>query len=573
VKTPITIPEALAAVAEIDDRGFTFVGADGRETFVPFRSLAAEARGRAGALQALSLAPGDRVVLIVPDHHAFIVTFLAAVTVGLVPVPVYPPFSLARLESWQATATGIIRAASAAAIVTVEDVRALLQAQNDPVGTTVVTVDELDAASRPPAPVAVGPDDLAFLQFTSGSTGAPRGVMVSHRNVAANCAGLIREFLGWVPDGADVSGVSWLPLYHDMGLVGCVLAPLYFARPVVFLATVAFLKRPSLWFELIHRHRATVTFAPNFGYALAARRISDERIASWDLSCLRVAGCGGEPISAETLRTFTERFAPAGLSPEAPRPSYGMAESTLLVTHGRVGEPWRSEAIDADRLRRDRVAIPATEDADAVELVGCGAPLAGHTVAIVDACGRPLPERTVGEIEIRGPSLARGYFGNPEATAASFRGNGPRTNSLRTGDLGYLADGELFVTGRKKDLVIVYGRNYEPQTIEWSIAGLPGVRANGVVAFSRPGARGTEELVVACEVATSDRETLATAVRARVSDELALSVEDVVLLPSGSLPKTSSGKAQRAKTRELYLDGTLHGLAAAPRATRRRGQA
>jgi fatty-acyl-CoA synthase len=255
------------------------------------------------------------------------------------------------------------------------------------------------------------------------------------------------------------------------------------------------------------------------------------------------------------------------LSPVAPRPCYGLAESTLLVTYGRVGEPWRSEAVDAVRLRRDRLAVPVAANEGAVELVGCGTPLAGHTVSIVDACGRALPERTIGEVEIRGPSLSRGYFGNSEATAASFRDGG-----LRTGDLGYLADGELFVTGRKKDLIIIYGRNYEPQTIEWCIARLPGVRANGVVAFSRPGARGTEELVVACEVATGDRDALTTSIRARVSDELALSVEDVVLLPSGSLPKTSSGKAQRAKTREMYLDGTLHRLATAPRPTRRRGQ-
>lgn len=567
MEAPVTILEAMVAAAEIDDRGFTFVDASGRETYASFRELVAEARARAGALQALPLTRGDRIVLTVPDHRAFIVTFLAAVTAGLVPVPVSPPFSLARLENWQATTAGIIRTAGAAAIVTVEDVRAVLLSTGAALDATIVTVDELDAAAQPHVPVAVGLDDLAFLQFTSGSTGTPRGVMVSHRNVAANCTGLMGEFLRWTPYGAGVIGVSWLPLYHDMGLVGCVLGPLYFARPVVFLATLGFLKRPSLWFELIHRHRATVTFAPNFGYALAARRISDEQISQWDLSCLRVAGCGGEPVSAETLRTFTRRFAPAGLSPQAPRPSYGMAESTLIVTYGRVGEPWRSEAVDADRLRRDRVAVPTAEDADAVELVGCGTPLAGHTVSIVDERGSPLRERVIGEVEIRGPSLTRGYFGNPEATAASFRDGG-----LRTGDLGYLADGELFVTGRKKDLIVVYGRNYEPQTIEWSLAELPGVRPTGVVAFPRPGARGTEEVVVACEVATSDRETLAKAIRARVSDELALSVEDVVLLPTGSLPKTSSGKAQRARTRDMYLDGTLHRLAANGRPTRRQRQ-
>ena len=564
--SPVTIVEAIAAAAEIDDRGFTFVDAGGQETYASFRDLVAAARERAGALQSLSLMRGDRIVLIIPDHHAFIVTFLAAVTAGLVPVPVYPPFSLAKLENWQATTTGIIDTAGAAAIVTVEDVRTLLQSTGSRLDATIVTIDELDAAACPHRHVEVDPEDLAFLQFTSGSTGAPRGVMVSHRNVAANCTGLMGEFLRWTPYGAGIIGVAWLPLYHDMGLVGCVLGPLYYTRPVVFLATLGFLKRPSLWFELIHRYRATVTFAPNFGYALAARRISDEQISKWDLSCLRVAGCGGEPISAETLRTFTERFAPSKLSSVTPRPSYGMAEVTLIVTYGRVGELWCSEAVDAERLRRDQVAVPAVEGADRVELVGCGKPLTGHSVTIVDERGQPLPDRVVGEVEIRGPSLTRGYFGNPEATEASYKNGG-----LRTGDLGYLVNGELFVTGRKKDLIIVYGRNYEPQTIEWSVSALPGVRASGVVAFPRPGARGTEEVVIACEVATSDRETLERAIRARIRDELALSVEDIVLLPTGSLPKTSSGKAQRARTRAMYLDGTLHRLAAARRPTRRPG--
>ncbi len=547
-----TVLDALRRSADVGDCGFTF--ADGRsEQHVPFGHLAQAVSTRAGGLQALGLAPGDRVALILPDQQAFVVAFLAALAAGLVPVPMYPPFSLARVENWRRATEGILRVASPAAIVTVDEVCPLLWSTASRVDAKVLTWRQLTTAPRAPfTPVAVGPDDLAFLQFTSGSTTHPRGVMVSHRNIIDNCRRITGGFLRDV----DITGVSWLPLYHDMGLIGCVLAPLLAGAPMVFLDTAAFIKRPALWFDLIDRHRATATFAPHFAYALAVRRINETQVAGWDLSCLRVAGCGAEPIAATTLRAFTAHFAAAGLRPEALCPSYGLAEATLMATYTPVEQLWRSQVVDADRLvhhgqARPPAATPAG-GVKTVELVGCGVPLPDHQVRIVDEHGQPLPDGRVGQIELAGPSITDGYFADPRATADTYV-----AGRLRTGDLGYLSDGQLYVTGRHRDLVIVHGRNYAPQTIEWALDGLPGVRAGAVVAFAYPDAQGVEQLGIACEATTTDAAAVDHAVRTRISQELALTVAQVVVLRPGTLPKTSSGKVQRSRTRAMVLDGSL----------------
>jgi fatty-acyl-CoA synthase len=518
-----------------------------------------EVRRYGGALQALDLPRGSRLALIIPDHQPFIVTFLAALAAGLVPVPMYPPTSLAKLDNWNETARAILRVADAEAIVTAADIRTLIWSSAARFDARIVTLEELATHDGGLASIDVALDDLAFLQFTSGSTGAPRGVMVSHRNIAANCwAGIAGQYLST----SDANGVSWLPLYHDMGLIGAVLAPLLAQRSVTFLATMGFLKRPSLWFELIHRHRATATFAPNSAYALCTRRVAAEDIARWDLSCLRTAGCGAEPIAAQTLRSFARRFEPAGFRPGMLRPSYGLAEGTLVVSMGHVGELWRSDIVDAARLRGDGRAVAAEDGAEGIEMVGCGGVLPGHAVRILDENGRPLPERAVGEIELLGPSVTLGYFRDRDGTEQTYRDDG-----LRTGDLGYLAEGELFITGRKKDLIIVHGRNFAPQAVEWSVDALPGVRKGNVAAFAGPGGEMGDCVVVVCEAATSSPTDLERTIRGRISDELSLIVGDVVILPPGFLPRTSSGKVRRAHTRALYLNGTLRAVASAKRRT------
>jgi acyl-CoA synthetase (AMP-forming)/AMP-acid ligase II len=555
-----TVLEAMSAVAQVDDRGFRFADTK-EELFVSFRTLTAEVRRVAASFQVLKLSYGDRLAIIMPDHQPFIIAFLAALSAGLIPVLMYPPLSLTRYENWNETAKGILGVAGASAIVTVAELRPLLWSIAAQFNVQLVTLEELANENRVLDPIVVDPDELAFLQFTSGSTGTPRGVMVSHRNIVANCHAIAANYhavVGPYTSAADGCCVSWLPLYHDMGLIGAVLAPLFAGQSTIFLATLAFLKRPTLWFELIHRHRGTVTFAPNFAYALCARRVAAQDIARWDLSCLQIVFCGGEPIAAETLRTFARRFAPAGFRTEMFLPTYGLAEATLAVSMGRRGESWRSDIVDAGRLRSTEVAITAAANVERMEVVGCGIPLPGHTVNILDKEGRPLPERAIGEVEFRGPSVTLGYFEDQQATAEVYRNNG-----LRTGDLGYIADGELFITGRKKDLIIVHGRNYAPQEIEWSVERLREVRKGSVVAFAGKQEEMGDNIVIVCEATTKAFPELERAIRRRVSDELALAIRDVIIVRPGVLPKTSSGKIKRAPTRQLYLDGALIPLAAA----------
>jgi fatty-acyl-CoA synthase len=557
-----TVLEAMGAVAQVEDRGFRFADTKG-ELFISFKTLTAEVRRVAASFQMLKLSSGDRLAIIMPDHQQFIIAFLAALSAGLIPVLMYPPVSLSRYENWNETAKGILAVAGASAIVTVAELRPLLWSTAAQFDVQLVTIEDLAKEDWVLRPIVVGLDDLAFLQFTSGSTGTPRGVMVSHRNIIANCNAIAANYhavVGPNTSAADGCCVSWLPLYHDMGLIGAVLAPLFAGQSTIFLATLAFLKRPTLWLELIHRHRGTVTFAPNFAFALCARRVAAQDIARWDLSCLRIVFCGGEPIAAETLRNFARRFAPAQFRTEMFFPTYGLAEATLAVSMGRTGESWRTDIVDAERLRSTGVASTATANVERMEVVGCGSPLPGHTVNILDKEGRPLPERAIGEVEFTGPSVTLGYFGDQHATAEIY-GN----NSLRTGDLGYIADGELFISGRKKDLIIVHGRNYSPQEIEWSVEALREVRKGSVVAFaSKQGDMG-DNIVIVCEATTKALPELERAIRRRVSDELALAVGDVVIVRPGFLPKTSSGKIKRAPTRQLYLDGTLIFIAAAKR--------
>lgn len=550
---PRTLCEALLAASGEQDIGYTFLGDDGTRERLPYGRLVELVRGRAGAFDALGLLVGDRVALILEDNQEFIVTFFAAIYAKLVPVPMYPPMALGRLDAYLETAAGIARSCGAAAIVSSERLRTLLWpvAARTASVRVVLTPKQLDQRSDATfAPPGVAPDDLAFLQFTSGSTAAPKGVMVTHRCLTANTCAILEELIAGPTQ--DERGLSWLPLYHDMGLIGFVIAPLYCRRSVDLMSPMSFLVRPERWFQALHDHKATVTFAPNFAYALAVKRIKHEQLRKWDLSGVRVFGCGAEPIRAETLRRFAEHFAPAGVRAASLLPCYGMAEATLAVTHHSLGTPLRVEIVNAERLLTEQRAVPAQDAREALEIVSCGRPLTGHDVRIVDEKGASVEERVIGEIETRGPSVAAGYFRDDVATRATFR-----DGWLRTGDLGFIADGELFVSGRKKDLVIVAGRNYAPEQIEASAARVPGIRPGNVVAFACAGKRGTDDVVVICESAATDRAPLVDAVRAQVAEDVGVSPAEVVILRPGMLPKTSSGKLQRSRTRELFLEKKL----------------
>ncbi len=540
MKTYLEVLESLATAS--DERGLTFVASDGSEKKIGYRTLHDEIFRRGRQMLACGVQAGDRVALIIPEPDQFVLSFLGAVSAGLVPVPLYPPLALSKIDTYLQATTRILLAASADLLVTTTQVEKVLWSIVPKIWTLrdLVTVEKLAEKDEKHAPrPEVRPEDPVFLQFTSGSTAAPKGVVVTHASLLANGTAIIGEGLECDPDH-DV-GVSWLPLYHDMGLIGFVLAPLIRRIPIVYIPTLTFVRRPTLWMDVVHKHRGTLTFAPNFAFARLTKRATEADLARWDLSCLRVVGCGAEPIHPATMKAFVDRMsAGARLNPEAMLPCYGMAEATLAITFIGLGE----------RIKTDRHG--------ALELVSCGRPFSGHEVAIFEAGdegSRRLPDGVTGEIRVRGPSIAAGYFRDEAATRAAFLSDG----WLRTGDLGYVKDGELYVSGRQKDILIIHGRNYYPQTIEWQVEEVAGIRKGNVVAFSVPG-QDTEEIVIVAETAEKDpekRAELAQRVKAHLSSALSLAAADVVLLGVGELPKTTSGKLQRRKTREQYLSRTL----------------
>ena len=557
-----TVSDAIrdAAARHPDVRGFIFASPHAPDKVYTWSQLLEAARARAAALYAEGLRKGDRLAMVLPDAEDFVLSFLGAVLGGLVPVPMYPPVALGKVESYVKNVEHIVASSGARALLVSKQVRPIVGSAVDTGAVERLLLVEnlrLDAPRAGTEP-AMAPDDLCFLQYTSGSTASPKGVRVTHGNLSANTFVIIHR--GLRVDRTKDHAVSWLPLYHDMGLIGFVIAPVFGNIGVTFLPTMEFVRRPAYWLEALHAHKGTLTFAPNFAYALAARRARDSEIAKWDLSHVRVLGCGAEPIQPGTLRGFVERLAPAGIRAEALLPSYGMAEATLAISFAETPDGvLRTDRVDVEAFRQGE-ARPAAEGAASVEVVSCGRPLPDHEVRVVDPDGNFLPDRVVGELVVRGPSVChQGYHENPEATAQSFR-NG----WLHTGDKGYVADGDVYVCGRVKDMIIVHGRNYYPQDIEWVVNEVDGVRPGSAVAFAcQPGDAPSEQLVVVAEWKGKETpgdaalDALRHAITQRVQSEVGLMAWQVVLIPPGTVPKTSSGKLQRRKTRQQFEDGTL----------------
>ena len=558
-----TLTAALAAVADREATGYSHLTHEKQPaSFVSYAAMWRRARRLAAALQALGVRRGDRVGLILPDSAEFIDGIFGAMLAGAIAVPIYPPMNLGQFDAYLANTTHILRQAGCSVVLTCGRVRPIL-------GRLMTSAPELRAIEThagalrhvaddaAPADVRVRPDDVAFLQFTSGSTSRPKGVTLTHANLMANIAAIGGD--AGLQISHESSAVSWLPLYHDMGLIGFVFTPMvYAAREVLFISPLMFLKRPAIWLRQLSERKATITFAPNFAYGLCTTRVKPAELDGVDLSHLRVAGCGAEPIQYGTLRAFADRYAAHGFRSSAFLPCYGLAEHSLAVTFVGLPEDLRADRIDAAALT-ERRAEPAT-GANAVDVVCCGRTFPGHALRIVDAEGQPLPERAVGSIELRGPSVMRGYWNDAERTQEALRGGW-----LRTGDLGYLVDGELYVCGRVKDLIIVHGRNYHPHDIEWQASQVEGVRRGNVVAFGLQHPElGREYVVVTAEVRAADdaasearKQQLQQQIQAQVLAALSLRVDEVVLLAPGSLPKTSSGKLQRSRAAEMFARGEL----------------
>jgi fatty-acyl-CoA synthase len=523
---------------------------------VTYARLRDEAAALAGGLRERGVARDDTIGLMLPTGLDFLRSFLGILLARAVPVPIYPPVRLDRLEEYAVRQSTILADAGVRLLVTVPRARpvASLLKPRVPTLEDVMTADELSARGIPVAGPEGSGSDPAFIQYTSGSTGQPKGVLLTHDNLLAN----IRAIAAGLEMRPTDVGVSWLPLYHDMGLIGSWLLCLHQGLPLTLMPPTAFLARPERWLWAIHERRATLSPAPNFAYELCARRIPDEAIEGLDLSSWRAAFNGAEPVSPGTLARFARRFAPCGFRPEAMTPAYGLAECSVALAVSPVGRGPRVDRVARGPFQREgRARAAAPGDDTALEFVSAGRELPGHEVRIVDDDGADVPERVVGRLVFRGPSMTSGYYRRPDATAAITLPGG----WLDSGDLAYRADGEIHVCGRRKDLIIRAGRNLVPQEIEEAAAGVEGIRRGCVVAFGvENAALGTEALVVVAETRVADtvgRERLVGGITARVAEAVETPPDEVVLVPPGAVPKTSSGKVRRTTAKERYLLGTL----------------
>ncbi len=522
---------------------------DTETTTLTYRGLAERSRQAAQGMRELGVAAGDRVAIMLPTCVDFFVAFFAALYAGAVPVPIYPPLRASQIEEHLRRQAGILGNAAATLLVTSANLQKAADFLRSLVDSIegVTTVAALPAAATVALPRVEDAAATALIQYTSGSTGAPKGVVLSHGNILAN----IKALGSALNATSNDVFVSWLPVYHDLGLIGAWLGSLYYGAAFVAMPPQRFLTRPERWLWAIHRHRGTLSAAPSFAFDLCVRTIEDAAIEGLDLSSLRLVANGAEPVSIATLRRFTERFARYGFRAEAMAPAYGLAENTVGLTLPPCGRAPLIDRVTRDGLRKRGVAEPAAADAPAiVEIVSCGKPLPGHEVRIVDDIGHELPERREGRVQFRGPSATAGYFREPAKTAELFD-----ADWLETGDLGYIAAGELYVTGRTKDIIIRGGRHLHPTEIEEAVGGLPGAARGGVAAFGQHDPHtGTERLVVLVETALrgADRDRLRALVTSTAIGVLDAPPEEIVFIPPHSLPKTASGKLRRSAARDLY---------------------
>lgn len=532
-----------------------YEGSDAVTQPISYRSLADGAARVAARLQAAGLHPGATVALMLPTGPDYFNSFFGVLMAGGIPVPIYPPSRPQQIEEHLRRHARILDNAGAAYLITVPEARAIGRVLRVQVRSLrgILTLEGLDRETPSETWARPAPEDIAFLQYTSGSTGDPKGVVLSHADLLAN----IRAMGEVVEVGPDDVFVSWLPLYHDMGLIGAWLGSLYFGIPLVSMSPLAFLARPARWLEAIHRHGGTISAAPNFAYELCLTRITDAQIAGLDLSRWRWALNGAEPVGPETLRRFAERFAPAGLRAEALAPVYGLAEAAVGLAFPPAGRGPRIDCIDRDRFARSGYALAVDcEDPQAMEVVACGRALPGYRVRVVDEAGRERPERHEGLLEFQGPSATRGYYRNPAATRALIH-----DGWHSTGDRAYLAGGDIHLTGRVKDLIIRGGRNIYPYEVEQALGEVVGVRKGCVVAFAAKDPElGSERLVILAESKERDparRAELVRQLRERATDVLGLPPDELLLVQPRAVLKTSSGKLRRAATRDRYLAGQL----------------
>ncbi|MEL6345504.1 MAG: AMP-binding protein [Myxococcota bacterium] len=543
-----TLPAYLAHAAghAPPEDALIFIDRREREERIHLREVFARARRSAGALYSAGVRAHDRVAIVLPTHPTFIDALFGCQLLGAVPVPLYPPVRLGRLDEYYARTAVMMRAVEATALITERRIRRLMGqvfAQYRPRLGTIEASTLARGPDRPPADLSA--DQLAMVQFSSGTTVAPKPVGLTHRQVLGN----VHAILDHIPLDVDYkqSGCTWLPLYHDMGLIGCVYVAVVGPGPLALIPPEVFLSRPALWLRAISRHKATASPAPNFAYALCAERIKDRELEGCDLSSWRLALNGAEPVAPGSLRAFTERFARWNLRPEALTPVYGLAEASLAVTFSDPTQPFQTRHLDRAALAAGAATPVDASVQDAVEIASVGVPLRGFGVEIRNDAGQTVPEGQIGQIWAKGPSIMEGYLDRQEQPIVD--------DWLDTGDLGFFLDGELFIAGRAKDVVILRGQNHTPHDIEQAVDDVEGVRVGCAIAVGDIGEDG-ERLVLFVEYRTP-REGFAEDCRKAVLSRTGLNPALVVAVEPGTLPRTSSGKLRRAEALRRWKSGEL----------------
>ncbi|MGD8884344.1 MAG: AMP-binding protein [Gammaproteobacteria bacterium] len=522
---------------------------------VPNAQLLEQAQAIAAGLQYLGVGPQQPVAIMLPTCKEYFYCFLGILLTGGIPVPLYPPARPSQIEDHVRRHTSILQNCGASVLITVKEAKLiarLLKSHVEPM-KHVVTVDDVRGDPGAYQRVTNHPDDIAFLQYTSGSTGSPKGVMLTHNNLLAN----IRSMGETINASSKDVFVSWLPLYHDMGLIGAWLGSQYYGAKLVVMSPLAFLAKPQRWLWAIHQYGGTLSAAPNFGYEFCLRRISDDQLQGLDLSQWRAAFNGAEAVSSETMEQFYQKYRRYKLRREAVMPVYGLAENSVGLTFTPMDRGFRVDRVQRQTLMESGKAVPANaDDETAIQFVSCGKPILNHQVRVVDDDNRELPPRHQGRLQFRGPSATQGYYRNPEISKDLFC-----DDWLNTGDLAYIADGEVYVTGRTKDMIIRGGRNIYPPEVEEVVGNVEGIRSGRVAVFGSKDPRsGTEQLVVLAETREKHQSALTrlrSAINEQVNDLVGLPPDNVVLAPPGTVLKTSSGKIRRAASKSLYESGAV----------------
>jgi len=523
---------------------------------ITYGDLKAGAEEVAKGLQYCGLQPHEPVAIMLPTSTDYFYSFFGILMAGGIPVPIYPPARLSQIEEHVRRHRGILANCRAAILITVPEARPLARLLKVQAETlrTIVTVPELCKTTGTLEEPVLGADDIAMLQYTSGSTGNPKGVVLTHRNLLSN----IRAMAEAINAGPGDVFVSWLPLYHDMGLIGAWLGSLCYSVLLVVMSPLAFLARPQRWLWAIHRYRGTLTGSPNFGYEFCLRKIDESELKGLDLSAWRFAANGAEAVSPDTIERFCQRFSKYGFKRQAAMPVYGLAEASVGLAFPTLESEPHIDHIKRDLFMRDARAVPATpDDAHVLRFVSCGHPLTAHQIRVVDPAGRELPERHEGDLQFRGPSATSGYFHNPEATKKLFDGEW-----LNTGDKGYVTRGEVYITGRSKDIIVRAGQNIYPDELELVIGEIKDLRKGCVAIFgSTDPHSGTERLVIMAETYATDLRTqdrLREQIIATTTDVIGTPPDEVLLVAPHTVLKTSSGKIRRAASCDAYEKKTLH---------------